>query len=325
MVSSCRFLKPSRLRRSHTAIPADVLEDAPQASLSKKSESEIEQVFTVADAKRQSLEESLKPEKKLNISLENPPVTLKIYERELARNERTIAQTKISRMIETGELSLHDLETKKAGEIFSPEDRDEIRLEAGERTRESLEPKELWANRRDVSEKLKEAALGASEALEKAHAIYHKAGAAKEEIARAFSALDTDVINLKNERRINKAAAKFINFKTDFKRDLAQIFERGQSNENPQLLAAMTKGLITNSLEKQNVPPEKIGLSSEKLGEISRTITMAVVDDKKHQRAIAANNQWVPLMVQDDRAGQEKTSEVKSSVPLKTRKFEHTK
>lgn len=302
---------------------ADALEDAHQASLSEKPESEIEQAFAVADAKRQSLEESLKPEKKLNIWLENHPVTLKIYERELARSERTIAQTKISRMIETGELSLHDLETKKAGEIFSPEDRDEIRIEASERTRENLEPKELWASRRDVSEKLQEVALGTSETLEKAHEIYHEAGAAKEEIARAFSALDTDVINLKNERRINKAAAKFINFKTDFKRDLAQMFERGQSNENPQLLAAMTKGLLINSLEKQNLPSEKIGLSSEKLSEISRTIVLAIVKEKKHEKAIILNNQPDVLTFPGNQSTSTKIENENHHTQIKPKQFEY--
>ena len=103
------------------------------------------------------------------------------------------------------------------------------------------------------------------------------------------------------------------------------MFERGQPSENPQLLAAMTKGLLINSLEKQNVPPENIGLSSEKLSEISRTITLAMVDDKKHQRAIAVNNQSVALTVQDNSAAQAKTSAEKSSVPVKTRQFEHTR
>ena len=103
------------------------------------------------------------------------------------------------------------------------------------------------------------------------------------------------------------------------------MFERGQSNENPQLLAAMTKGLLINSLEKQNVPPEKIGLSSEKLSEISRTITLTMIDDKKHQKAIAVNNHSFALSAQDSRAEQAKTVGEKPSVPIKTRQFEHTR
>jgi hypothetical protein len=229
-------------------------------------------------------------------------------------------------MIETGKISLADLESKKAAEIFSPDQRDEIKLEAGERTRENLEPKELWAKRGDVSERLQQAALGASDALERAHEIYHNAGAEPKEIARAFSELDAGIVRLKNERRTNIVAAKFINFKTDFKRDLAQMFERGQPSENPQLLAAMTKGLLINSLEKQNVPPDKIGISSEKLSEISRTIALATVEDRKHEKTIAFSNQPAPaLSVQDNRVAQAKTVAEKSSVPVKTRQFEHTR
>ena len=304
---------------------ADALEEAHQASLAKKSESEIAKAFAVAQAKRERLDESLKIEKESTLSPENEPASLKIYERELARNEKAIAQAKISEMIETGKLSLHDLETKKAVEIFSAKERDEIRLEAGERTRENLEPKELWAKRGDVSEKLQQAALGASDALERAHEIYHETGASRNEVARAFSALDAGIVQLKNERRSEKTAAKFINFKTDFKRDLAQMFERGQPSENPQLLVAMTKGLLINSLEKQNVPSEKIGLNSEKLNEISRTITLAMVDNEKRAKTIAVNSQAVGLAVQDNRAGQTKIVAEKSHVVVKTRQLEHSR
>jgi hypothetical protein len=305
---------------------ADALEEAHQSSLNKQSETEIANAFNAAETKREQLREFSEIEKESLLSQEHKPVTLEIYERELARNERAITRAKISEMVETGRISLVDLETKKAGEIFSAKERDEIRLEAGERTRENLEPKELWAKRGDVSEKLQEAALGASDALERAHEIYHGADANPKEIARAFSALDDGIARLKNERREQRTAAKFINFKTDFKRDLAQMFERVQPSDNPQLLAAMTKGLLINSLEKQNVPPEKIGVSSEKLSEISRTITLAVVDDRKREKTIAVNNQSSPaLSVQESRAGQTKFAAQNQQVPLKTRQFEHTR
>lgn len=304
---------------------ADALETAHQASLHRNSEAEIAKAFAAAETKRQLFDKSLKIEKDSSLSLENKPVTLLIYERELARNERAIAQAKIARMIETGELSLADLETKKAAEIFSVKERDEIRLEAGERTRENLEPKELWARHGDVSERLQQAALGASDALEQAHEIYHEAGVEKKEIAQAFSALDAGIVRLKNERRNTRTAAKFINFKADFKRDLAQMFERGQPSDNQQLLAAMTKGLLINSLEKQNVQPEKIGITSEKLSEISRTISLTMIDDKKHQKAIAVNNHSFALPAQDSRATQAKTVGEKPSVPIKNRQFEHTR
>lgn len=264
---------------------ADALEDAHQASLGNKSEIEIAKAFAVAEAKRERLDESLTIEKDSSLSPENEPASLKIYERELARNEKAIAQAKISQMIETGKLSLADLETKKAVEIFSAKERDEIRLEAGERTRENLEPKELWAKRGDVSEKLQQAALGASDALERAHEIYHETGANRKEITRAFSALDDGIVRLKNERRSEKTAAKFINFKTDFKRDLAQMFERGgKTVENTRILTAMTKGLLIDGLEKHNIQPENLGIDGRKLSEISRTITLATLGDKKHEK-----------------------------------------
>jgi hypothetical protein len=304
---------------------ADALESAHQSSLNLQSESEITTTFKVAETKREQLHALSEIENESQFSREPKPATLRIYERELERNERAVTRAKISEMIETGKLSLADLETKKAGEIFSSKERASIRLEAGERTRENLEPKELWAKRGDVSERLQQAALGASDALERAHEIYHEQGANPKEISRSFAALDAGIVQLKNERRTNRTATKFINFKTDFKRDLAQMFERGQPSENPQLLAAMTKGLLINSLEKQNVSPEKIGLSSEKLSEISRTITLTMIDDKKHQKAIAVNNHSFALSGQDSRAAQAKSVGEKPSVPIKTRQFEHTR
>lgn len=128
---------------------------------------------------------------------------------------------------------------------------------------------------------MQQAAIGASDALERAHEIYHEQGANPKEISRSFAALDAGIVRLKNERQSEKAAAKFMNFKTEFKRDLAQMFERGQPSDNPELLAAMTKGLLLDRLEKQNIRAEKIGASGEKLSEISMTITMAMIGDQK--------------------------------------------
>lgn len=303
---------------------ADALETVYQDNLRQATTSEIEQVFTVAEEKRANLSYFLKEEKVSSILPAQKPVTLKIYERELARNEQAIAQAKISEMIETGKISLADLETKKVSEIFSPQKRKEIRLEAGERTRENLEPKELWAKRSELSEKLQQTALDASDTLERAHEIYHDQNAAQGDISRVFSALDTDIIKLKNERKLEQNASKFINFKTDFKRDLAQMFSSSQPIENPNLLAAMTKGLLSNALEKQNIQSEKLGINSEKLSEISRTITLAMVDDKKHEKLIAADK-FAPVSVHDNFPAQTKSNPENPNTPLKTRQFEHTR
>ncbi|HRH45096.1 MAG TPA: hypothetical protein PKY82_25890, partial [Pyrinomonadaceae bacterium] len=194
---------------------ADALESAHQMKLHSTSDLEISTSFAVAEMKRESLLVSLQKEKAI-ISPENQPIARKIYERELVRNEKAIAQAKISEMIETGKISLAELETKKASEFFSLAEREEIRLEAGERTRESLEPKELWAKQQTLSEKLQKTALQASDSLERAHEIYLTPDATKEEVLRAFSVLDADIIKLKKERRNEQTATKFINFKTEF-------------------------------------------------------------------------------------------------------------
>ncbi len=309
---------------------ADALEVAHQANLHKQSESEITKAFAVAETKREQLNKFLKIEKESRLSPENKPVTLVIYERELARNERAITQAKISQIVETGQISLADLETKKAGEILSAKERDEIKLEAGERTRENLEPKELWARHGDVSEKLQQAALGASDALEQAHEIYHEVGAEKKEISQAFSALDAGIVRLKNERRATRGAAKFINFKTDFKRDLAQMFERGQAMENPRMLAAMTKGLLIDGLEKQNIQPEKIGASGEKLSEISMTITMAMIGDKKREQFADKNfepnrKSKTVEQAENNNFAHRQTEQEKQHVQAKTKQFERAR
>ncbi len=301
---------------------ADALEAAHQLKLQGVSESEINSSFAVAEIKRENLHVSLKTQK-LFLSPENKPVTLKIYERELARNEKAIAQAKISNMIETGNISLSDLNTKKASEIFSTAERASIRLEAGMRTRENLEPKELWAKRQNLSEKLEQTALQASDSLERAHEIYHTPEAKPEEVVKAFSALDADIIKLKNERRTEQTSTRFINFKTEFKRDLANMFENGQQLENTQLLTAMTKGLLLNALEKQEIQSEKIGLSSEKLSEISRTIVLAIGNDNKREKVPSADRSAVS--VQQSRHDQTKSVPQDQMTPVKIRQFEHTR
>jgi hypothetical protein len=279
---------------------ADALEDAHQKSLHQETKAEVVEAFAVAGMKREQMREILKIEKEAQLSLEKKPVTLLIYERELARNERAITRAKINEMIETGKLSLADLETKKANEIFSPQEREQIRLEAGERTRENLEPKELWASRHKVSENLQKTALSASGALEQAHEAYQE-NADSKEVSQVFSALDKSIVRLKNERREARLNSKFINFKTDFKRDLAQMFASGKPIENTELLAAMTKGLLLNALEKQNVQPEKINLTGEKLREISRTVTLSMVENKKRENLIIANERFNTISISDNR------------------------
>lgn len=303
---------------------ADALENVYQANLSQADTSEIKQLFTIAEEKRANLDNFLKEEKESTISLAQKPVTLKIYERELAKNQQAITKAKISEMIETGKISLADLEIKKVSEIFSPLEREEIRLEAGERTRENLEPKELWAKRSELSENLQQTALGASDTLERAHEIYHDQNATQGEISRVFFALDADIVKLKNERNLEQKATKFINFKTDFKRDLAQMFATSQPLENPNLLTAMTKGLLSNALEKQNIHSEKLGINSEKLSEISRTITLAMVDDKRKEKLIATGKS-ATVSLQDNFPAQTKTNSENPNTPLKTRQFEHTR
>lgn len=309
---------------------ADALENAHQTSVNRQSESEIANAFNAAETKRDQLREFLEVEKKSPLSHEHKPATLEIYERELARNERAITQAKISQMIETGKLSLADLETKKAGEVFSAKERDEIQLEAGERTRENLEPKELWARHGDVSEKLQQAALGASDALERAHEIYHEAGANRQEVSRAFSALDAGIVRLKDERRTERNAARFINFKTEFKRDLAQIFGREQSLDDSRMLAAMTKGLLIDGLEKQNIQPEKIGVNSEKLSEISRTITLAMLGDKKQEQFAvksfeADQKSKTNEFARSDNFVHRQTEQEKQHVQTKSKQFERAR
>lgn len=303
---------------------ADALENVYQSNLQHKSELEINQTFTVAEEKRQNLDAFLKRHQESSLLPEQKPVTLKIYERELARNEQLIAQAKISEMIETGKISLADLETKKVGEFFSDQMREEIKLEAGERTRENLEPKELWAKRQNCSEKLQQAALGASDTLERAHEIYHDPNAKPDEISHVFAALDADILKLKNERKLEQNARKFINFKTEFKRDLAQMFENGQPLENPNLLTAMTKGLLLKALENQNIQTEKLGLSGEKLSEISRTITLGMVDNKRREKLILADKS-AAVAVRDNLSAQPRTEIKTPSFQVKPKQFEHTR
>lgn len=303
---------------------ADALETVYQVHLQHKSAFEIKQAFTVAEEKREKLHTILKEEKESNISPAQKPVTLKIYERELAKNEQAITKAKIVELIEIGKISLADLEMKRVSEIFSPKIREEIKLEAGERTRENLEPKELWANRQNFSEKLQLAALGASDTLERAHEIYHDKTAKPNEISRVFSVLDADIIKLKNERQTEQNTRKFINFKTDFKRDLGQMFENTERLDNPQLLTAMTKGLLLNALEKQNIQSEKLGINSQKLSEISRTITLVIVDHKKNEKILSSDKSLRVFMPESDYR-QTTSAPQNQPSPIKSRRFEHTR
>lgn len=310
---------------------ADALEAAHQSSLNRQSETEIATAFKAAETKREQLRALSEVENESQFSREPKPATLRIYERELARAERAVTRAKISEMIETGKLSLADLETKKAAEIFSAKERDEIKIEAGERTRENLEPKELWAKRDDVSERLQQAALRASDALERAHEIYHEQGANPKEISRSFAALDAGIVRLKNERQSEKATAKFMNFKTEFKRDLGQMVEGGGLLlDDSRIVAAMTKGLLIDGLEKQNIQPERIGIGAEKLSEISQTITLAMLGENKREQFAEKNfevnsKSKASEFAKNDNFVHRQTEQEKQPVQIKPKQYERAR
>ncbi len=104
----------------------------------------------------------------------------------------------------------------------------------------------------------------------------------------------------------------------------------GKSLENPRMLAAMTKGLLIYGLEKQNLPPEKIGVSSEQLSEISRTISMAMIGDKKREpfwdKNSEANRQSkIGEISRNENSVDRKTEQEKHNAQIKPKQFERVR
>jgi hypothetical protein len=102
------------------------------------------------------------------------------------------------------------------------------------------------------------------------------------------------------------------------------MFENTERLDNPQLLTAMTKGLLLNALEKQNIQSEKLGINSQRLSEISRTITLVMVDHKKNEKILSSDKSLRVFMPESDYR-QTTSAPQNQPSPIKSRRFEHTR
>jgi len=96
------------------------------------------------------------------------------------------------------------------------------------------------------------------------------------------------------------------------------------------MLAAMTKDLLIDGLEKQNIQPEKIGIGGEKLSEISMTITLAMTGDKKREPFAGKNfdvnrKSQINEFAKNENFAHRQTEQEKQHVQAKPKQFERAR
>jgi uncharacterized phage-like protein YoqJ len=271
---------------------ADAIEQTYRLSVERRDEGETGAAFETAEQNKIALENDKAKIKSENFIPAPKPATLIIFEREIQRAERLIFSRQINEMLENGQISLADLDNKKIKEHFTSEQRNAVKQAAIEKASEKLEPKELVARARQIPENLQRQALATNEALAAAAQIYSEKGNVRE-IYLAFQKLDAETVKLRSEREDQQTIDKYFTAKNNLKNDLATMFKSLSDANSENAITAMTTGLTQAAFEKQGLEPQAIGISKEKINQISTAISVGAVENKHFlaTKQIAANTQ----------------------------------
>ena len=251
----------------------DAIERAHELSKSGAPQSEITEAFEIAENERTIL---LQADKKVEKS-EDKPLSLRLYEAEIKRAEKELWTKNFGAKILAGvDYSESEL-TLNLDKIFSAPEREQMKIEAAEIAKSRLEPKELDADHRKISNDAGRQALTTFKQLEQAHNVFQFSGD-KSKINDAFSKLDREAATLNKFRQDYNKTEKLALLRDGVKTDLVDLLRKNQNLKSSELTER------TGEILRQNFA--KFGLSgiaqSERQTEIlSREITVKLEAKKE--------------------------------------------
>jgi hypothetical protein len=232
----------NELEKSKTA-------DAPEKTHPKINESVPQlgttQTFDLAEAKNQ--EDKVAAED----LTENKPLSLKLYENEIARAEKQLISKSLSAKILAGVSYSESEFNLNLDKIFSRDEHDEMKLEALEIAKSRLEPKELDADHRKISNEASRQAIATFKQLEQAHNVFQLSGDAAK-INEAFLKLDREAAQLNKIRQDYTRAEKLAVLREGIKTDIVDLLKKNLGGRDNNFVEQAGKVLAQN-LEKAGV------------------------------------------------------------------------
>lgn len=160
---------------------------------------------------------------------ENKPLSLQIYEKEIEKVEERLVAENLKEKLAGKDEELIDAEN-----LFSSQEREEIRINAAEIAKEKLEPKELDADHRKVSIEAGKQALETFKQLERAANIF-QFGNDPNKIREAFAKLDTAAVALSEIRRVYDKREKIALLRGGIKSDIIDLFGKNSAGKTLDL------------------------------------------------------------------------------------------
>ncbi len=203
---------------------AEAIEKAHDLSKAGAPSSEIAEAFETAENERTVL---LQTANRIEKS-EDKPLSLRLYETEIKRAEKELWTKNLGAKILAGvDYSESEL-TLNLDKIFSAPEREQMKIEAAEIAKSRLEPKELDADHRKISNDASRQALTTFKQLEQAHNVFQFSGD-KSKITEAFSKLDREAATLNKFRQDYNKTEKLALLRDGVKTDLVDLLRKNQN------------------------------------------------------------------------------------------------
>ena len=216
---------------------ADAIEKAHDLSKAGAPPSEIAEAFEIAENEKTVLLEANKGQKS-----EDKPFSLRLYEAEIKRAEKELRSKNLEAKILAGVDYSESALTLNLDKIFSAPEREQMKIEAAEIAKSRLEPKELDADHRKISNDAGRQALKTFKQLEQAHNIFQLSGDSAK-IREAFSRLDSEAATLNKFRQDYDRSEKLALLRDGVKSDLVDLLRKNQ-NINIGELQAQTGEIL---------------------------------------------------------------------------------
>lgn len=278
----------------HALRLADAIEKAHDLSKVGAPPSEVAEAFEIAENERTIL---LQTENRIEKS-EDKPLSLRLYEAEIKRAEKELWTKSLGAKFLAGVNYSESEFTLNLDKIFSAPEREQMKIEAAEIAKSRLEPKELDADQRKISQDAGKQALTTFKQLEQAHNVFQFSGD-KSKIIEAFSKLDREAAMLNKFRQDYNKAEKLALLRDGVKTDLVDLLRKDQDLKGTEL-TTRTGEILRQNFDKINLPA--FAQTDQQTETLSREISEKI--ESKHKSKENASRSFV-----SEQNNREKTSE----------------
>lgn len=219
---------------------ADKLEKAHELSYKRAPQTEIVKAFESAEKEKSVLD-------KIAETKDTKPLSLQLFENELGKAEKELQSKKLHEKL-SADNKLEKENLLNTNSLFSPEERQQIKIEAFEAAKVRLEPKELDAVNRQISPEASRQAFAIYKQLERATNLFQTSDD-KSKINESFFKLDDEASKLFKIRQNYNRAEKLALLRDGIKIDLADLLKKNAQTKQDNIEEQINK-IVTNNLKQ---------------------------------------------------------------------------